>query len=267
MHETYPGAFAGPRTRMQLFSVSKSVTSMLVGIALADGVIGSVKDRVTDYRPDFRRHRLRGDHPGRAARHDQRGRRRRGVGRAGQRHQALRAGRHGRRRRRRGHPRGAPPHGQPGERFNYSTFDAQILGWVLEAATGRSPRPATPPSGCGARSAPTATRTTGSPGPDPAPRSAAGSFNATARDVARLGLLMANDGVVGGRAGRPARVGPPQPRQRPAPARGRRARPERIRPLRVRQPVVDAGRAAPSTPSPAWACTASTSSSIPPPTS
>src|ERR1700761_2535373 len=53
VHEYYPGAFAGPRTRMQLFSVSKSVTSMLVGIALAEGAIGSVKDQVTDYRPEF----------------------------------------------------------------------------------------------------------------------------------------------------------------------------------------------------------------------
>jgi hypothetical protein len=44
VHESYPGAFAGPRTRMQLFSISKSATSMLVGIALADGAIGSIKD-------------------------------------------------------------------------------------------------------------------------------------------------------------------------------------------------------------------------------
>ena len=28
VHETYPGAFAGPRIRMQLFSISKSVTSI-----------------------------------------------------------------------------------------------------------------------------------------------------------------------------------------------------------------------------------------------
>src|SRR4029453_13831603 len=53
VHEYYPGAFAGPRTRMQLFSVSKSIPSILVGIALAEGAIGDVKDLLVDYRPDF----------------------------------------------------------------------------------------------------------------------------------------------------------------------------------------------------------------------
>ena len=53
VHEIYPGAFAHARVRMQLFSLSKSVTSILLGIALAEGAIGSVKDQVTDYRPEF----------------------------------------------------------------------------------------------------------------------------------------------------------------------------------------------------------------------
>ena len=34
--------------------------------------------------------------------------------------------------------RSAPHRAGAGERFNYSTFDAQILGWVLEAATGKT---------------------------------------------------------------------------------------------------------------------------------
>ncbi|HEX5199290.1 MAG TPA: serine hydrolase, partial [Actinoplanes sp.] len=53
VHEYYPGVFAGPRTRMQLFSVSKSITSLLVGIALHEGTIDGLHDRVADYRPDF----------------------------------------------------------------------------------------------------------------------------------------------------------------------------------------------------------------------
>jgi CubicO group peptidase (beta-lactamase class C family) len=196
VHESYPGAFAGPRSRMQLFSVSKSVTSMLVGIALAEGVIGSIKDRVTDYRPDF-------------------------VGTAYEEttltelldmtsgvgdpevwdvpdsgikrfEQAIMGG---------GDVaeivRSAERTAGAGERFNYSTFDAQILGWVLEAATGKS------------LAAYATEKLWSRIGADrdayywltrARPRTAigAGSFNATARDVARLGLLMANDGAVDG---------------------------------------------------------------------
>jgi CubicO group peptidase (beta-lactamase class C family) len=196
VQECYPGAFAGPRTRMQLFSVSKSVTSMLIGIALADGVIGSVKDRVTDYRPDFAGTAYHDttlaelldmtsgvgdsevwDVPDSGIKRFERA-----VLGGADVAEVIRSA-----------PRTAPA----GERFNYSTFDAQILGWVLEAATGRSlGRYATE-------------RLWSRIGADrdayywltrARPRTAigAGSFNATARDVARLGLLMAADGVVDG---------------------------------------------------------------------
>jgi CubicO group peptidase (beta-lactamase class C family) len=197
VHEYYPGAFAGPRTRMQLFSVSKSVTSMLIGIAVAEGAIGSVKDLLIDYRPDF-------------------------VGTAYQEttladlldmtsgvgdleawdvpdsgikrfEQAVMGG---------GDVvevvRSALRTAAPGERFNYSTFDAQILGWVLEAATGRSlaafaSEHLWQPLGADRDAYYWLTRGR------PRTAVAAGSFNATARDVARVGLLMAHDGVVGDR--------------------------------------------------------------------
>ncbi|GAA3928605.1 serine hydrolase domain-containing protein [Actinoplanes auranticolor] len=196
VHETYPGAFAGPRSRMQLFSVSKSVTSMLIGIALADGSIGSVKDRVTDYRPDFRGTAY--EESTLADLLDMTS----GVGDAEvwdvpdsgikRFEQAVMGG---------GDVaaviRAAPRRSAPGESFNYSTFDAQLLGWVLEAATGRS------------LAAYASERLWSHIGADrdayywltrAHPRTAigGGSFNATARDVARLGLLMANDGVVAG---------------------------------------------------------------------
>lgn len=197
VHESYPGAFAGPRTRMQLFSVSKSVTSMLVGIALADGAIGSVKDRVTDYRPDFAGTAYAEttlaelldmtsgvgdaevwDVPDSGIKRFERA-----VMGGGDVAQVIRSA-----------PRTAPP----GQRFNYSTFDAQILGWVLEAATGRSlARYATEHLwrhiGAEHDAYYWLTRAR--------PRTAigAGSFNATARDVARLGLLMAADGVLDGK--------------------------------------------------------------------
>jgi CubicO group peptidase (beta-lactamase class C family) len=197
VHESYPGVFAGPRTPMQLFSVSKSVTSLLVGIALADGTIGSVKDRVTDYRPEFFGTAYEEtviaelldmtsgvgdaevwDVPDSGIKRFERA-----VVSGGDVASVIRS---------------APRTAAAGERFNYSTFDAQILGWVLEAATGRS------------LAGYAAERLWQHIGADRDafywltrghPRTAigAGSFNATPRDVARLGLLMANDGVVAGR--------------------------------------------------------------------
>jgi CubicO group peptidase (beta-lactamase class C family) len=202
VHEYYPGAFAGTRTRMVLFSLSKSVTSMLVGIALAEGAIGGVEDQVVDYRPDF-------------------------IGTAYEKttiaqllsmtsgvgdleawdvpdsgikrfEQAVVGG---------GDlaaiVRSAQRTAEPGEHFNYSTFDAQVLGWVLEAATGSS------------LAAYASDRLWRHLGADrdayyfltrARPRTAlgSGSLNATARDVARLGMLMANDGVAYGRQVVPA---------------------------------------------------------------
>ena len=197
VHESYPGAFAGPRSRMQLFSVSKSVTSILIGIALADGAIGSVKDLVTDYRPDF--HGTAYAETTLAELLDMTS----GVGDAEvwdvpdsgikRFEQAVMGG---------GDVadviRSAPRTAPAGERFNYSTFDAQILGWVLEAATGKT------------LAAYASERLWKHIGADrdayywltrARPRTAigAGSFNATPRDVARLGLLMARDGVVDGK--------------------------------------------------------------------
>ena len=197
VHEYYPGAFAGPRTRMQLFSVSKSVTSILVGTALADGAIAGPHDRVVDYRPDFAGTAYEEttiaelltmtsgvggleawDVPDSGIKRFEQA-----IMGGGNVAAVVRAA-----------PRTAPA----GERFNYSTFDAQLLGWVLEAATGRSlaayaSQRLWQPLGADRDAYYWLTRAQ--------PRTAigAGSFNATARDVARLGLLMANDGVVAGR--------------------------------------------------------------------
>ncbi|GAA3343653.1 serine hydrolase [Amorphoplanes nipponensis] len=196
VHESYPGAFAGPRSRFQLFSLSKSLTSMLVGIALAEGAIGAVTDRVTDYRPDFAGTAYADatladllamtsgvgdleawDVPGTDIKRFEEA----CLGR-GSVEDVLRSARR---------------HAAPGQHFNYSTLDAQLIGWVLEAATGMSL----------ARYA--AERLWSRLGADrdayywlsrSRPRTAigGGSFNATARDVARLGLLMARDGVLDG---------------------------------------------------------------------
>jgi CubicO group peptidase (beta-lactamase class C family) len=195
VHESYPGRFAGPGTRFQLFSLTKSVTSMLAGIALQDGAIGSLDDPVAAYRPDFAGTAYEEvplsdlldmssgvgglecwDTPDSDIKRFERavlgGGSAEGVVRT-----ALRT---------------APC----GTRFNYSTFDAQVLGWVLEAATGRSLASYAAEklwSRIGAEHDAYYWLTRGRP------RTAlgAGSLNATARDLARLGLLMARDGRAG----------------------------------------------------------------------
>ena len=196
VHEAYPGRFAGPRVRMQLWSVSKSITSLLVGIALADGAIGNLKDQVIEYRPDFRGTAYDGvtiadlldmcsgvgdqeiwDLNSPIRRFE------RAVLNGGDVFEIVRSAR-----------RTSPP----GERFNYSTFDAQLLGWVLEAATGRS------------LASYASDRLWGPIGAErdayyglarSHPRTAVGSgtFNATARDLARVGQLMVDGGKAGDR--------------------------------------------------------------------
>ena len=191
VHEQYRGVFAGPRTRMQLFSVSKSVTSMLVGIALADGAIGSVADKVTDYRPDFLGTAYDGvtiadllDMRSGAGEEETWGPDsairlfERAVLNGGDIAEIVRSV-----------PRGC----EPGERFNYSTFDAQVLGWVLEAATGMpiaayASERLWQPMGAGTDAFYGLSRSK--------PRTAisAGGLNATARDLARAGQLMVEGG-------------------------------------------------------------------------
>ena len=196
VHEYYPGAFATARSRMQLFSVSKSVTSLMVGIAIAEGTIGSVKDHVTDYRPDFLDTAYEettleelltmtsgvGDLEAWDVPDSGIKRFEQAVMGGGDVASVIRST-----------PRTAPA----GESFNYSTFDAQILGWVLEAATGKSVAGyASDHLWCHLGADRDAyywlTRAK--------PRTAlgSGSFNATARDLARLGQLMVDDGMAGG---------------------------------------------------------------------
>jgi CubicO group peptidase (beta-lactamase class C family) len=196
VHESYPGRFAGRRARMQLFSLSKSVTSMLVGIALANGEITSLNERVGDYRDDFigtayEKTTLAelldmtsgvGDTESWDVPDSGITRFEQAVMGGGDVAEVIRA---------------APRTAEPGERFNYSTFDAQLIGWILEAATGKS------------LAAYASERLWTRIGAErdafywltrARPRTAigAGSFNATARDVARLGLLMTGDGAVAG---------------------------------------------------------------------
>ncbi len=196
VHETYPGRFAGPAVRFQLFSLSKSLTSMLVGIALDEGVLSDPTDQVTKYVPDL----LDTAYDGPTIEHllDM-------SSGAGNRETW-------------GDPdtdiarftnaittgasltevvRSVQRASIPGVRFNYSTIDAQVLGWVLEAASGKSLAQLVTDriwSRIGAETDAYYWLSRGRP------RRAigGGSFNATARDTARLGLLMSHGGAVDG---------------------------------------------------------------------
>ncbi|MFF5638659.1 serine hydrolase domain-containing protein [Streptomyces sp. NPDC012825] len=202
VHECYPGLFASPRSRFQLFSLTKSVTSMLIGIALEEGALSSLDRTAVSYLPELTGSAYDGptvahlldmcsgaggvedyaDPDAPISRFE------RAVTGNGSVLDVIRS---------------LPRAGTPGSVFNYSTLDTQVLGWVLEAATGVSL----------ARYA--AERLWGPMGAEHDayyflsrrhPRTAlgGGSLNASVRDLARLGMLMARGGTWNGRQVIPA---------------------------------------------------------------
>ena len=252
---------------MQLFSVSKSVTSMLVGIALADGAIGSVKDRVTDYRRDFAGTAY--EETTLAELLDMTS----GVGDA--------------------EVWDVPDSGI--KRFERAVMGGGDVAEVIRVGSRARRRPAsasttprsTPRFSAGCSRRPPAGPWPGTPSErlwsqhrrrprrlllaHPGPPPHRDRRRLVQRHRPRRRPPRPADGQRRRRrrqADRAPRLGAPQPRQRPAPARRRRARPERIRPLRLRQPVVDPRRAAAFDAfTGARASTASTSSSTRAPTS
>ena len=190
-----------PETRHVAFSMSKTIVALLVGLALERGEIASLDDPVTGYLPqlagtgydgvslrqvlqmrsgvDYQERYDFGANPSFAGRlHEQAivlNRLRFADG-------ALETTR-------------ANP---PGSRFNYSTLDTFVLGWVLEQATGQSLAEQTQERLWG----PLGAEADGfwlADGPPGAGRELAGmGFNATLRDFGRLGQLMLQDGVRGG---------------------------------------------------------------------
>lgn len=193
----------GPDTRHIAFSMSKTFTAMLVGIAVERGEIASIADRADKYVPslkgtgyegvtvrqilqmrsgvDYQERYDFGEHPSFAAKLHQ---------------QAIVLNRmrfaSGALETKRGNA--------PGSTFNYSTLDTMVLGWVLEQATGQKleaqmEQRIWQPMGAEADGFWLAD---GSPAQQGRALNGMG-FNATLRDFGRIGQLLLDGGKRGDR--------------------------------------------------------------------
>lgn len=189
-----------PGTKFIAFSMSKSIISMLTGIALQKSLIGSIDDPVTKYVPELKgggydgvsiRHILQmrsgvdyeerydfGEHPSPAAVN----------------HEAAIVEN---KRRFADSARTIGKKWEPGSRFNYATIDTAVLGWMLERATKQPLAQFMQTNLWG----PLGAEADGywlADGPAGTGRELAGmGFNATLRDFGRLGMLMLDHGKRG----------------------------------------------------------------------
>jgi hypothetical protein len=188
-------------TRFIGWSMTKSITSVLIGCALADGKIDSLDTPISDYLPELEG----GGYRGVSIRHVMQ--MRSGVdyperydfenpGTAASNHIAALV---------RNTARFAdvartlPRIREPGELFQYKTIDTAVLGWLIERATGGSVAAYT--ASC--LWEPLGAESDGyyiMDGPPGAGREFSGAgFNATLRDFARFGQMMLDGGVADGR--------------------------------------------------------------------
>jgi CubicO group peptidase (beta-lactamase class C family) len=186
----------GPQTRFMGWSMTKSIVSMLVGVAIAEGRIRTIDAPITDYLPELKGGGYDGvsirqimqmrsgvDYPERydfanpsVAQKNHEAALVQNVARFADAARTI--------------PRAAPP----GQVFAYKTLDTAVLGWLLERAVGTnvssfmSSRLWEP---LGAEQ-PGFFIMDGQPGVG---REFTGAgFNATLRDYARLGLMVLNEG-------------------------------------------------------------------------
>ena len=189
------------RTHFIAWSMTKSITSILIGCALAEGRIKSLDDQITRYLPELKgsgydgatirnilqmrsgvdyEERYDFEHPGAAARNHINSLVKNVTRFADAARSVKRA-----------HP--------PGEVFQYKTLDTAVLGWLLERVSG------------GDTIAGYATKHLWEPlgaesdgffimdGPPGVGREFNGAgYNATLRDFARVGLMMLNNGKANG---------------------------------------------------------------------
>jgi CubicO group peptidase (beta-lactamase class C family) len=191
-----------PEDRFISFSMAKTITALLVGLAVQDGRIASIDDPVSKYVPELKgggydgvsiRHVLQmrsgvayeerydfGEKPSLAAQIHM------NAIIANKERFADRATTIGRT-------------AEPGNRFNYATLDTAVLGWVVERATGEKlarymSRRLWQPLGAEAHGFWIAD------GPEGVGRELSGmGYNARLRDFGRLGMMLLNKGKANGR--------------------------------------------------------------------
>ncbi len=188
---------AGPGTRFTTFSAVKSITSTLVGAAVHDGLIGSVDDRLDAYISDLKGTAYEGVTIKQAlqmssgVRFDYEGTGGPGNDTLALLRDAVIVGKRRANEMSVSYPRAE----DPGTTFNYNTAETQILLWLVREVTGNNAsayleekiwRPLGMDHDAGwiiDRAGPEGVEIGGA------------MFNASLRDLARIGLLMEQDGV------------------------------------------------------------------------
>jgi len=190
------------KTRFVAFSMTKSITSLLIGCALEEGRIESIDDPITRYLPELKGGGYEGvtikqilqmrsgvdyeerydfANPGIAARNHENALVKNVVRFAD-------AARNIKRKH------------APGEVFEYKTLDTAVLGWLLERVSGGSSVAAYTAQRLWEPLGAEADGFYLMDGPPGVGREFSGAgFNATLRDFARIGLMLLNQGVGNGR--------------------------------------------------------------------
>jgi len=184
-------------SRLRSYSVAKSVVSTLVGIAVGDGLIASVEDPVTRYLGELRGsgydgvsikdvlHMATGMSFGES------------YADIGEDFFKLTRSLKTPEARLGDVPRKAVREGKPGTAFHYSSNDTVVLGWLLAKVTGKCLSTYMAEKLWGPLGAEKeAFWIIDKEGPEGVEAAFMG-FNATLRDYARWGLLMASDGILG----------------------------------------------------------------------
>lgn len=199
VHEIYRNN-SGPQTRFISFSMAKSITSLLIGLAIEDGLIGSVEDPLTRYVPELAGGAYEGVTIRQALlmRSGAGFRESYGFGQKSQMEELYENTMVTGRARFADLATGIERAHPPGEFFNYSTLETSVLGWVLERAIKRPTADYMAerlwkPAGM---EAPGYWLLDGPPGVGRAWTGA--GFNARLRDYGRLGLMMLNGGRANG---------------------------------------------------------------------
>lgn len=190
----------GPNTRFMSWSMAKSITSMLVGLALSEGRIRSLDQPITDYLPELKtggykdvtirqvlqmrsgvdyEERYDFEHPGVAA-HNHETSLVENVTRFADAAKTI------------------PTKAKPGTLFEYKTLDTAVLGWLVERVAGMNAA-----SYLSSRIwEPLGAQADGfyiMDGPPGVGREFTGAgYNATLRDYGRLGQMVLNGGMANG---------------------------------------------------------------------